>query len=465
MNLIGAIRLILGLTVTTAVGWLFVKIISLGEKRPFLEEKALGYGLGIAILSLSFIDFWFLGLKPTFIYILLPWIVVFILLIITKRITLFRTQATRYDAEGPITFLEKFLLFGISVEVIHSFFKALVKPIEAFDSVAMYAIRAKVFFEAGGIPADFFKTITKAFPNSGHPPMIPLAEAWIYTIMGGLNDLLVKIIFPLFFVSLIIIFYFALRGFLNRKAALIFTFILATIPQLNHYASIGYADFALTFYFTAGFIYLFKWMRGKIKSDLFISAISLAFACWVKLEGWALFLCCALIFILFIMLEFRKREGFIRLITFLLIVLILASPWLFIVKSAGLENEVYKFESIGANRFISSFTNLDRLPRILYEFQKQFFGPKKWNIVWIIFMALFILNIKTVFRGELKYPTLLLILVIAAYGYSYLLIPLKPGEPINWNVGSTLSRLFIHFTPLAVYWIACVCHKKGYLEN
>ncbi len=134
------------------------------------------------------------------------------------------------------------------------------------------------------------------------------------------------------------------------------------------------------------------------------------------------------------------------------------------IKANGLESEAMKLHSLDAGRITGSLGNIDRIPRILYEFQKQFFGPKKWNILWVIFFTLFFFNLKRAFKGKILYITALLFLIMCAYGFAYLLIPLRPNEPINWIIGSALSRLFIHFTPLAVYWIAVICRERDYIR-
>ncbi|MBL7068765.1 MAG: glycosyltransferase family 39 protein [Candidatus Omnitrophica bacterium] len=457
------IRLILCLAVTSIIGWCVLSLILYKERKPLFEEIALSYGLGMGVITLEAMLFWFVNLKPTLFNILLPWIIIFPIIIFIKP----KRQGVSLSVRvrERLHLFDIFLLSGIAIEVFYSFFRALIKPLESYDGIAIYAVRAKVFYEAGGIPQDFFNVITKLFPNSSYPPLLPISESWIYAFMGNFNDLLVKIIFPLYFIAILVVFYFALKELFGRRSALIFTFILAAIPQFNKFSSIGYADFILTFYFTAGFLYLFNWMRTRRVRYLILSAVLLGLSCWTKTEGWALFLACAFILFLFVSLNLKgERKGYLKLILFISAVLVIGLPWVHIVDTVQLENEAYGSGTFGLNRLFTAFLNLDRCPRIAYEFQKQFFGPKKWNIIWIIFLALFALNLKKAFKGEMKYITLLLLFIIAGYGSVYLLMPLKESEPINIYISTSLSRLFIHFTPLCVYWVASVCKKRGYLE-
>lgn len=459
-----ALYLITVVIVTTLIGYSILKTVLHLERRPLPDELAISYGIGMGAVALEFLFFWLIKVRPTIINMILPWIIIFTAFFFVKRVPV--TNVPLHHSQGKHSPFEKFLVCGITLEVFLSFFRALIRPIESYDSVAIYAVRAKVFHEAGAIPPDFFSKITKIFPNSGHPLMIPLNEAWIYKFLGSFNDLLVKAIFPLYFVALLIVFYFALRDFFDRKRSLLFTFLLATIPQFNRFSSVGYADFVLTFYFTAGFVYLFRWMKKENIGYLIVSAILFGFACWTKMEGWALFIAVVLILFIFLLLNPRRYiKAPIKAGVFFLIVILIGLPWILLVDAMGLENEAFQFKTLDVDRFISSFSNLDRCPRIVYEFQKQFFGPKKWNIIWIIFLALFVLNFRDIFRRDMKYITMLLVLIMCGYAYFYLLMPLKPGEPINIYISTNLSRLFIHFTPLCVYWLASLCREKGYLER
>ena len=494
------IRLISALAATTLAGYSVLRVILRAEEGPFAERLALSYGIGMGVISLQYLLYYFLSIKPVIFSILLPWVIVLLIVIASERkrakqshqrhceageasrsnlgldcfvaslLAMTKTKlrpprsARRPHNDGALSPMEMALCGGLGVEIFLSFFRSLIRPLSSYDSIAIYAVRAKAVFLAGGIPQDFFERITQSFPNSSYPLMLPISEAWIYAFLGSVGDLAVKIIFPLFFLAMLTVFFYAVREFFGRKEALIFTFILGTIPQLAKFSTVGYADLILTFYFTSSFIYLFKWMRKAETRHLALSGLLMGLALWTKTEGWAFFLSAVLILALFCAKAFRKdRRIFVKAAVFILIALMTGLPWVFTVKNAGLRNEAYDLSSLSVSSFFGSLMNFERCPRIAYEFQKQFFGPKKWNILWIVFLALFFLNIKAVFREDLLYPTLLLMLVMTGYAYSYLLMSLKEGEPINWYIGSSLSRLFIHFAPLTVYWIARVSKKKEYI--
>jgi len=453
------VLLVACLAVTVIIGLTLLNLLCYKFKPfSFFEKLALSYGLGMGAVTLEMLVFYFLKIRLNISNLLLPWIP---LVVLTNLFIKPNSLHSVENREKPSLF-EKILFMGISIEVFLAFFRALLKPLESFDSIAMYAIRSKIIYLSGEIAPNFFSVITKNYPNPDHPLLLPLSEVWVYTFLGNVGDLLVKIIFPMYFLSFLIIFYFLLKRFMSGKLAMLFTFILATIPQFNRFATIGYTDFILAYYYSIGTMFLFLWMKGRNIRFLVLAGIFSGLAIWTKNEGIVL---CMVSFVLagiFLIFNFKKAL-FGQILVFALIVALVAGPWLALRASEKLDNEVFRFSSVGLERFTDVLGKLDWIPVILYEFQKQFFGPKKWNIIWILFLVLLVMNFKTSFVGNMKYVSLSIILILFFYGSVYMLIPIK--GPINWYLGSTISRLFIHFVPLVVFWLAMICNERKLISG
>ncbi len=448
------ILLIICITVTTLIGWAILNIIFY-KLMPFslFERAALSYGLGIGVVTLEIFLFHFLKAPLNILNLLIPWIPIIIF-----GLFVIRTDSSPISRDkNKFSLFEKFLLAGISFEVIYAFFRTFLKPVDSFDSIAMYAIRSKIIYLSRGIPADFFKNITVNFPNPDYPLLVPLAEVWVYTFLGNLNDLLVKAIFPIYLLSFLIIFFFLLKRFMGRSQALLFTFLLATIPQFNHFATVGYTDFILAYYYSIALILILLWIKEKSFNLLALSAVFTGFAMWTKNEGIALCIINLILLALFLIGSFNKR--FLgQIIIFILIAILISGPWLVLRTSMRLDNEVLQLTTFNLKRFTDISKRLDRIPTILYEFQKQFVGPKKWNIIWILFFVVFFTNFRRAFSDDLKYVTLPIILILFSYGAVYLLLPVR--GPIGWYVARGISRLFIHFVPITVLWLALICRRS-----
>lgn len=448
--------------VTLIIGWSVIGIIfAKSVDLSFLEKLSFSFGAGIGAVAVEMHLYYFFGLRHTPAILLAPWIPV----VIAGAIYSGKRQGLSRQASGKLSLFEKCLIGGISFEVLITFFRALLKPLESFDSIAMYAMRSKIIFTSGMIPANFFSEIVPKLPNPDYPLLVPLAEVWVYNFLGNLNDLFVKALFPLFLLALLIAFFCILKRFISRKGALIFTFILASVPQFNKFATVGYADLILTYYYTISLVSLFVWIKEAKPGFLILSGIFSGFAILTKNEGMALTLVNVILLSIFLIgkTEIKKSKLIKQSVIFLLCIGLISAPWLCIRSANGLENDLLEFKGLGKDRLTEAFGNLDRIPIILYEYQKQFFGPKKWNIVWIIFLTLLALGIKESFRGDLKYFSLSVFLALFFYGCVYILVPYD--GPINWHIASGVSRLFIHFMPAAVFFIALTCKRGNLVEG
>jgi len=341
------------------------------------------------------------------------------------------------------------LIGAILFQVFHAFFKALIKPMDSFDSIGNFAFKAKLFFIKGYIPYELFSNKAIDIQHCDYPLFMPLSETWVYMFLGKWNDLFVKALFPMFFVAILIILYFTLKRIIGKRLALISTFFLATVPHFLNYAAIGYADFALAMFYSASFFYIFLWMSYKRENKyLFLAALLSIFAIWAKHEGVMLSL--INIAVLFIFIFFRRKDITKRDISgiccFTFAVAAFSLMWFGYLNMVGLSNEFVNRDTL---KLLPALRNLKRIPFILYEYEKRVFGPKKWNISFLVFFAWLILYFKTAFRGYCKYITLSILLAFLGYSVVYIVTPLE----INYHLRTTGSRLLLHFLPVVVFWI------------
>jgi len=257
-----------------------------------------------------------------------------------------------------------------------------------------------------------------------------------------LNDQLVKVIYPLYFIAILVLLYCAIRRFASQTYALLFTFILASIPQFNAYAANAYLDLPLAFYCFAAALFLFKWFEDDRKARfLVISAVMAGLAGWTKNEG---LLYCS-VGILLILISGKIRG----VVLYTVIIALILAPWIYIKKVYGLVNT--DVGEIGLNP-IGLLKQIGKLGPIFYEFQRQVFGPKKWNIFWIAALAAFILNFRKSVAGMQRYVTIFLALTVSGYILIYLISPID----ITFFLKKTWSRFLVQFLPIAVYWLAAV---------
>lgn len=441
------------LIVAAFIGFNILYLVIGRFDRLYLSETVfISYGLGIGTISLEMLIFYLLGLKFSIYGISAPWI----LLIAVNAYRRMRSGKRLVFASRPPAdrekhqFLNTFLASGITLEVIYAFFRALIKPIEAYDAIAIYAIKSKIFFMAKAIPETYFPSLIHGFPHPDYPLNIPLIETFMYMAMGSLNDQLVKMIFPLFFLGILCVLYFAVRRFASRTYALLFTFLLATIPMFNSYAANAYQELPLAFYCFASVVFLLAWIedRSDLRS-LTVSAIMVALAGWTKNEG---MLYCAINASLVLFLSVVTRKGASAKaaygpILYLTVIGIILAPWIWIKAKFGIVND--EIDILNLNP-VYLFKQLHKLGPVFYELQKQLFGPKKWLLLWpiAIFAAMF--NYRKIFSGIQKYISISLILAFCGYLVFYMISYVD----VVFFASKTWGRFLLHFLPLLVLWLA-----------
>lgn len=415
-------------------------------KTFFLAEKtALAYCIGIGLLTLEMAVLSLLGIKFSMVSLTICIALPVTVALLIKR----RPEGSRARVKIlPLSNLEKFFMLGISFEVLYAFFRTLIMPMESYDAIAIYALKSKIFYLAQSIPHDFFNSFGNIVPHVEYPLLIPLAETAFYVFSGSVNDLLVKIIFPLYYLSLVIVFYSVSRRFLNRRQALLFTFLLATIPQITDFATNGYADLPFAFYCSTSVFYLYLWMRQKKDSFLVLSFILSALAVWTKSEGLMFASINAVVAAVYMA---RERTIYAKGCAYIILTVAMTASYIFILRSLGLAVNS-DFVSSQSSLPARLMTGIKRIPDILYEYQIQFFGPKKWNIIWIVFIAGCILGAKKVFLKELMPLAVFILLVFSGYSLVYMLSSAPQG--FGWHLSTSGSRLFIHFVPIAVFFLA-----------
>lgn len=440
--------LIAWLIAVVAVGWGMISVIFRKSAELFTAEKfALSYAVGLGLISVAMAALSAAGVRIEVYHIALMAIAGWTLSLYFKG-SVIAGDPRRY----PLSFIEKFFILAIVFQIGYAFFRAMIMPIEAYDAVAIYGIKAKIFYLAGGVPQDFFSRMGSFVNHIEYPLLIPLAEDSIYIFFKGINDIASKAIFPMYYLSALIVLYSMIRRFAARKAALLFTFLLATVPQFYDYASNGYADLPLAFYFSAGLFYMFLWMRGKPGSYLALSLLLSAMAVWTKSEGLALLGVNIFTAIFYAVVSGKVRAR--QAVLYIAICVISAGLYLKLMHSLGIGINA---DFTGARPDI--ITALKRLPSILYEYQIHVFGPKKWNIIWILFILAFFTGLRKAFSGILKLPTLTILFVLAGYTAVYMVTP----QNFSWHLSTTASRLFLHFLPVVVLWLA-LYYKEDKLD-
>jgi hypothetical protein len=175
-----------------------------------------------------------------------------------------------------------------------------------------------------------------------------------------------------------------------------------------------------------------------------------ALSAWTKNEGFVYCAANAALLAVFLIVDRRESSAVRRVATFasyLGTMLAVLAPWLWIKYSANLVNSDVGITTLDQ---LNPLRQAYRLWPIAYEFQRQLFGPKKWNMIWIAALMAAAAYREKIFYGKQRHITMSLALIISGYIAVYIV----GRDEIRHMVGTTWSRMLIHFLPLCVYWLA-----------
>ena len=308
MDLFAILRLFLGLLIITISGLPLTLILLPPElKQNLLFTETVSYAIGVGDISLVMILMSLLEVNfsfKTILYFLM--IVVFLgfLIVIYQirylklpknivkknkkfinkksniKILDYKNYFKVFNKRTLIKIIEIILIILILFQVLTSIFITIIFPVRFWDAITCWSFKAKAFFLDKNI-YDFYNEHSYKFSHPSYPILLPLLQTFSYFSIGTLNKNLMKILFPFFYISLLIANYSFLRirySEINSKvdknsgkikkvdkisrndyiktASLFFTFILSTVPIIFDHAYIEYTNLAFAFYlFFINYVY------------------------------------------------------------------------------------------------------------------------------------------------------------------------------------------------------------------
>ena len=442
------LKLLFSLLIPLLLGWTIVALVLTKETAAAaIERLAWSWGLGTVFLTSIMFVLLCLKIPLTFINIMIPvaiYLTMSLAVIVKKHYPLFDPE----EEWGTLSLLEKLLLIAISGKVLYVGFEALIKPVVAWDAWTSWAFKSKIFFFNNVPLISYFRDYPIGIVD--YPLHLPLLETWIFNCLGTWNDQLVKVIFPIYFLSLLLAVFYGLRRLTNRYQALLFTFILSALPLLTYHATIEYADLLLACYFACGIILLYLWMVKQKDGFLWLSALFLGCLPLLKKEG-LLFLIIAPGILLYYFVISRSNisweGGRRKFVLFVTICLLIPAPW-FIFK------KVMDIRALsGQTPYLPAADVLaQRLISIGQIFIKKMFVEGNWNILWFIFLLTTLIYFKRIINSTARF---LFYIILISIGILIVIYLLTDSFAFLLD-GTTLNRNMLTLVPIVVFFIALI---------
>jgi hypothetical protein len=436
------LRLLLGLGAVFFLGYAALTLLA-PRPRDFTgwERAAFGFAVGALVLTLWMLALSWWGVPFGLGWLAGPPLALAAVLLLTPR----GRRAVREDRlalgtrprGAPLGAWDWLFLGLLGLVFLYALPRAVLYPMWAWDAVATWGLKAKIFYAARGLD------LTRIDAHNYYPNLLPLLLSYLYFALGQVNDALAKVIFPLWGALLLGLLYsFTVRLGLNRRRALGLAAFLAlngTVFIVHLY--IAYADLPLAFYTLGGAGLLCLWLADAApRGSLGLTACCLAGMAWCKYEGPPL--AATLLLAAALTLAWRRPEGWLRRLGALSIPLAgLAAgylPWRLFTMHQQLE--------IGADHIQGFYPA--QMAKAVVALAGGLAEPFYFGFLWPALALALILAGRRVWRS----PSLFLVLFLGgnlvAIILAYAVAPTAAAE-FPAYVRATLDRLLLHLSPVA----------------
>ena len=452
-------RFFLSVLSIEVIGVFFALLVFRKGRRGYsiIEAASLSFLLGLGAVTLQLFFYDLAGIEFTLVDIAAVPVVLAIMVFARYAAKPERFNEFFTGAKGLAgwSVTERLLAAGIIVQIVWVVLLVAPIPVNSHDAVANYALKAKMFHFAGAVPAGFFgwPEITVAHPD--YPLFLPFVMTWIYAFTG-FNDFQVNLILPCIYVAFLGLLYGQLRKLFARAYALLAVFLLATVPQVADYAMIIHTDLLLTAFVGCALAYFVLYVRNARRPEIVLSSVLFGLALWIKNEA-AVFAVAFLTVLAVFAVRRAPRSGkrvYLDLLLAFMLISVIAAPWFWLKAGSAASNSDIDFASITPARV---WQNVKDIPVLLNLFQQEVFGPKKWNIFWVMFFAGLVWKRKDLRHGAAGCIALFILLSAGGYFIGYMA---TTGNNLYFYVNTTISRFMLHFSGAAVLLMAFLFRKE-----
>jgi len=340
--------------------------------------------------------------------------------------------------------------FGIVV------FLAVLFPVKFWDAISCWSLKGKAFF-IDGIINNFYTEHEYSFSQLSYPLYLPLIQTWLLGWMGDVNENLLKLIFPIFYGSLLFTLYYLFRQRIKKLISIILVFIISLLPVIVDHGYIEYTNllFSVVMLLAVYFFCLSRKMKGRT-GFLALAAVFFAIMSLTRSEG----IIYAVIFIVInifftlpgIIKGIERAKNLINLLMPPAVLILFLLPWYLLKIKLGLpllSAEWYLFIDgmvAGTEAFepirAASAMGMQVLISVCDSTRAvfgSFYGP-----VWIILFIAMLMSIKRQFRN---FGWIFFVFLSAGAASIFLSIAAVS------DFANSTERYMLGLFPTAYYWV------------
>lgn len=447
------IKLLFAIALPTLSGFSITQMLFARHRLPWPLTAAISYGLGFGLLSQWILILGILKIKFTILSISAPLLALSGLLLLLHRAMKKPKVSGEEKTVSPQKWsaIDFILMTFISFNLIDIFWRGLNIPVYEWDSLSTHAFNAKVLFYERSL------ALHKNFPHEIYPLHIPFIQMWITICLGFWDDQWIKLIFPITCLSFLIIQYYFVKHFSDRRWALIGIALLLSSNFFTFHAASTYRDFTMMYYHCATIIFLLFWLQSQRDSWLYLAGVFSGFTTFIKQEGIGYLILHAIlcIFIIRVVKQLRLPERFKLFLKFLLpgsavaLIYILYKKFILLPQLPSVTPGTLNFD---INNLAISFggEQFSRVLIVLWRFAEDLFLTGNWSLIWPLLGVSLLSLIGQKIRQEVKILLIGLIFYFTVYAIGFAFT-----QHYTWIADgyTAASRCVLHFFPLAVLLI------------
>ncbi len=351
--------------------------------------------------------------------------------------------------------------------------QTLLTPHHFWDERSIFAIKGLVLSADGSIRSPDLLDPDFVQYHPRYPLLIPLAEQHVYALLGGVDDRLSKVVFPLLYFGLAL----TMAGVLSRRvkpgAAWLFALLLATVPVLMPYELgflSGQADAPMACFHGLALLYLWDvWesaerstvglpsltqrvgvevaSNGEIGSSI-IAGLCGALAAFTKDEGIA-FLLVDIVALSLIVIASRARfRSAVPLVGVVVCAAIILAPWFGHRRGLPLTTEMNYF---GRASFSLA---VERLPVLAWEMghlaHRMFWEWSHWGLHWWLVLIGLVIAPRRVWSAS----QMVLLLDVVGSLFALMVAGMLAPAQLDEHIGGSSPRFLMQLVPVAVLFAA-----------
>jgi 4-amino-4-deoxy-L-arabinose transferase-like glycosyltransferase len=174
---------------------------------------------------------------------------------------------------------QQLALLGMVVISAGVLFNAAYWPFSKADTLGIYHRYGLLMFETGELVP--FAGRDDAFYQA-YPIHLPLAYTFSYLASGAVNEYLARVTPALLSLGCIPAAYLLGKDIFSAGAGWVSAFLLATTPTFVRWASSGYVDLPMAFYYSLATFFTLRLMHSQRRVDALLAGIMLGLAAWTK---------------------------------------------------------------------------------------------------------------------------------------------------------------------------------------